>query len=91
MGEETQRHAKPTRISEDTQVLVKLGSVIACAAALVLATVFVWQIKTNSEQALSEIRSMRAEFTPAAEKVQRLWWEYEQRTAGRGSSGQAGP
>ena len=91
MAEETTRQSKPTRISEDTQILVKMGSIVTAAIALVASTIFVWTIKLNSEQALSEIRSMRAEFGPTCDKVQRLWWDYELRTAGRAPSGQPQP
>jgi hypothetical protein len=86
------------RISEETQVLVKVGSLISCAVALVIATIFVWQIKTNSEQALSktaealaEQRAFREELKPIIEQHRRLWWDYELRTAGRSGLGQVGP
>jgi hypothetical protein len=77
---------KAMRVSPETQVLVKAGSLVTGAVSLVIATVFVWQIKTNSEQALAEQREFRREIAPALEKVQRLWWDYEQRTASRGGT-----
>lgn len=96
--EPTQTHRRPIRLSEDTQVLVKNGSLISCAGALILATVFVWQIKTNSEQALiktaealAEQRAFREELKPIVDQHRRLWWDYDQRTAGRSTMGQAGP
>lgn len=82
---------RAARISEDTQVLVKIGSLLSCAGALILATIFVWQIKSNSEQALAEQRAFREELKPIIEQHRRLWWDYELRTAGRVAPGQVGP
>ncbi len=87
----TKQYQRPVRVSEDTQVLLKTGSIITGACALVVATIFVWGIKTSSEQALSEIRGFRQEMAPSLDKIQRLWWDYEVRTAGRSHGGQANP
>ena len=88
----TQQIRRPVSIGEDTQVLLKTGSIITGACALVVATVFVWSIKTSSEQALTEIRGFRQEMAPAREKLDKLWWDYEQRAAKHGGgSGQGNP
>lgn len=87
----TQQHRRPVRIGEDTQVLIRTGSILTGAGALIVATIFVWSIKTNSEQALSEIRGFRQEMAPALDKVQKLWWDYETRTAARALHGAGNP
>lgn len=81
-NDETRPH-RAVRVSPEAQVLVKLGSLITGAGALVVAAIFVWQIKTNGETALSEIKGVREETKAMGEKVQRLWFDYELRTAAR--------
>lgn len=69
------------KLSPETTANIQLGSLIVVAGALVTATVFVLGIKTNGEQALSEIKALREEQKPMTEKVQRLWSDYEWRLA----------
>lgn len=66
-------------ITPETKVAVQLGGIITAAISLVSATVFVWTIKTNGEQALVEIRSMNERFESLQKEHQRLWFEYELR------------
>jgi hypothetical protein len=69
------------KLSPETTAHVKLGSLAAGAASLVTATIFVWGIKTNGEQALAEIRDLRQEWkeemVPCVRKVDRLWWMHD--------------
>jgi len=80
--DETRPH-RAVRVSPEAQVLVKLGSLVTGAVSLVIAAIFVWQIKTNGETALTEIKAVREETKAMGEKVQRLWFDYENRTASR--------
>lgn len=92
MGDDTERHQrKSPRISEDTVVLFKVGTLVSCVAAIALGSVWVYQIKLNSEQALADVRALRSDLAPILDQHRRLWWDYELRTAGRGTSSQAGP
>ena len=77
------RRTMAMKLSPETTANLQLGSLATCAIAIVVATIFVWTIKTNSEQAVSEIKAFREEVVPAMKKVDRLWWDYETRTAGR--------
>jgi len=69
------------KLSPETTANLQLGGIITCAGGIVVATIFVWTIKTNGDQALSEIKSMREEQRPVLEKVHRLWSDYEWRIA----------
>lgn len=82
---------RAARIGPDAQVLVKLGSLVTGAVSLVIAAIFVWQIKTNGETALAEIKGIREETKAMGEKVQRLWFDYELRTASRSTHAPATP
>lgn len=73
-------------ISPETAANITLGSIISCAIALVVGTIFVWTIKTNGEQALAEIKAVREELTPAIKKLDRLWWEHEPRSVANDKS-----
>lgn len=78
---------KTMKLSPETTANIQLGSIITGAGALVVGTIFVWTIKTNGDQALAEIKSMREEQRPVLEKVHRLWSDYEWRIAmGKGSA-----
>lgn len=79
------------KLSPETIVNLQLGGIFVAAAALVTGTIFVWTIKTNGEQALTEIKAIREETGPALKKIDRLWWDYETRIASRPSSHQAQP
>lgn len=67
-------------ISPETKATFQLGLLFAGASAIVTGTIFVWTIKLNVEVACDEIKAIRAEMVPAIKKVDRLWWDYEQRT-----------
>jgi hypothetical protein len=82
---------KALRVSPEAQVLVKLGSLVTAAGALVVASIFVWQIKTNGETALAEIKAVREETKTMGEKVQRMWYDYERRYASHPSYPQPNP
>lgn len=79
------------KLSPETATNIQLGSLITAAGAIVVATIFVWTIKINSETAMAdgkamreevrtEFRAIRVDLQPIRDKVERLWWEYE-RTA----------
>lgn len=87
--ERIQRRAP--RVSEDTWLNIKAGALVAGAVALVTATVWLYQIKLNSEQALAKVEELHADLAPIIEQHRRLWWDYENRTAQRGGMGQVGP
>lgn len=80
------RRTMAIKFSPETTANIQLGTLVVVAGALITATVFVIGIKTNSEQALAEIKAFREEAGPALKKVDRLWWDYETRTAGRPSA-----
>jgi hypothetical protein len=69
------------KLTPETIVNLQVGGILTCAGGIVVATIFVWTIKTNGDQALSEIKSMREEQRPVIEKVHRLWSDYEWRIA----------
>jgi hypothetical protein len=82
------RKTMAIKISPETTANIQLGSIITGAGALVIATIFVWSIKTNSETAMAdgkamrdevraEFKAIRSDLQPVKEKVDRLWWEYE--------------
>lgn len=75
------RKTMAIKLSPETTANIQLGSIITGAVALVVGTIFVWTIKTNGEQALAEIKNMREDQKPMAEKVHRLWSDYEWRLA----------
>ena len=77
-------------ITPETKVAVQLGGIIASAISIVLATIFVWTIKLNGEQALEEIRTMSRRFDSLQEEHRRLWYEYEQRHIASKSSSSNG-
>lgn len=90
------------KISPETTATIQLSSIVTGATALVVAAVFVWSIKTNSETAVAdgkamreevknEFKSLREDFKPIKEKVDRLWWEYERSAAVPGRHGPAQP
>ena len=79
------------KLSPETTANLQLGSIITGAVALVVGTIFVWTIKLNGEQALAEIKAIREETGPALKKIDRLWWEYETRIAGRPLAPQVQP
>jgi hypothetical protein len=67
-------------ITPETKVAVQLGGIITAAISLVSATIFVWTIKSNGEQALAEIRLMNERFEKMMPEHQRMWFEYETRS-----------
>jgi hypothetical protein len=77
----TQTYRRPIQISPETMVAAKLGGIVSGVVCIVMGTIFVWGIKTNSETALSEIKAMRQEMAPCVDQVKQLWWEREQRLA----------
>jgi len=66
-------------ISPETRATVQLSFLFACAVAISTGTVFVWNIKTNVETACEEIKLIRADMAVNAKRLDRLWWEYQQR------------
>ncbi len=70
------------KVHADVWFATKVGTMLTIASALVAASIFIWSIKTNAEQSVSEIKNLREEMTPALRKIDRLWWEYEMRTTG---------
>jgi hypothetical protein len=71
-------------LGPDTKATLRLATIISTVGFIISATVFLWTIKTNGEQALAEIKEMRQEWkdemVPCVRKVDRLWWDYEQKT-----------
>lgn len=80
-----------TKVHADVWFATKVGTMATLVGALVTASIFIWSIKTNAEQSLSEIRTLRQEIGPSLQKIDRLWWEYEMRTTGVPRSGGMNP
>lgn len=70
-------------ISPEARATVQLGFLFTCAVAISMATIFVWNIKSNVEMACEEIKLIRADMATNSKRLDRLWWEYEQRTGKR--------
>lgn len=72
-------------LGPDTKATLKLATLVSAICFTVSATIFLWTIKENGEKALAEIKELRqdwkGEFTPYAHKVDRLWWDHEQRSS----------
>lgn len=66
-------------ISPEAKATVQLGFLCTCALAISTGTVFVWNIKTNVEMACEEIKLIRSDMATNNKRLDRLWWEYEQR------------
>jgi hypothetical protein len=83
--------SKPARLSDDAWVNIKVGFLISAAVALCTATVWLYQIRIDSAQALAELREFRGKMEPIIEQHRRLWWDYELRTASHQAPGVPGP
>lgn len=74
------RKAMAFTFSPEAKASFQLGFLFTCAVAISTGTVFVWNIKTNVEAACEEIRGIRTEMNSSSKRLDRLWWDYEQRT-----------
>jgi hypothetical protein len=72
---------KTSAVTPDTVVKVRLGVlagiVVPCVIAIATGAVWLWEAKTNGEQALVEIRELRCAVEPIRRDLDRLKWMHQ--------------
>lgn len=69
----------PIALAPKSSITTNLGFMITVVIGVITCTVYIIGIKSTSDRALEEIRSIRDDFRPVRDKTDRLWWEAQNR------------